>query len=351
LVTDWRLPENRREAFQRSYSFHLKHKAHPGMVYSFLPAIAEAFGLDEDGRAWLVWLNGNTQNAVTSLMLLEVAPSAKYWQAAVAFWSDHFKRLEWDMDRRHQKGKFAEATEDWVLSGYAHKAAQGWLDAGLRGWDATWAYAKDQPHMGRLSAWSMTEYARILLGQEVPDAASFMLEDASGSRSHRNGLALIAGYDSVHWGPEVADLLGIVAHLGEVGESLLQEAIERNVGNPDVSRLTLESALCTYKSWHKPNRRYPGVYADMMYGRIRKAEARFNRKFDLLWDVRKRDLPEYLRLEDRPTDPGLAPVKQNWYLQTGQPVALHWEWPDMDDLFEQGVVHGQWGVRKDPTWT
>lgn len=34
---------------------------------------------------------------------------------------------------------------------------------------------------------------------------------------------------------------------------------------------TLESALCTYKSWHRPNRRYVNVYSDMLHGRIDEA--------------------------------------------------------------------------------
>ena len=28
-VVDWRLPENRREAFLRFYGFHLKYRSHP----------------------------------------------------------------------------------------------------------------------------------------------------------------------------------------------------------------------------------------------------------------------------------------------------------------------------------
>jgi hypothetical protein len=347
-VRDWRLPENRREAFQRSYSFHLKYKAHPGMVYSFLPAIAEAFDLDEDGKAWLVWLNGNTQNAVTSLMLLEAAPRPEEYEKAIAFWDEHFKLLEWDTDRRHQKSKFGEATHKWVKDTVRQGGpGDGWLVGAELGWKSVWGYSKSQPYMGRLSAWSMMEYAKILL-PGIPDIGSWMLEDKAGSKSHRNSLGWIAGYDAVYWDEGDADMLGLVPYLEDLADDLLFESTFRNPTEPDVSRLTMESALCTYKSWHKPNRRYPGVYADMMYNRIRKAEARFNRTFPLLWETRKKDLPDYMRLEDCPTDPGLAPVKQNHYLQTGCPVMLHREWPDdMDDGFHNA---GRFPLRKDPTW-
>lgn len=348
---DWRLPENRREAFQRFYSFHLEHKSHPGMVYSFLPAIAEAMDLDQEQRAWMVWLNGNTQNAVTTMLIMEAAPHAYNWREAIDFWNENFKKLEWDTDRRHQKSKFGEATEAWVGT-FGNDDPDYWWGINGQHWDSAWKYASSQPYMGRLSSWSMIEYARILFGNRlVCDSDTWLLEDRSGSRSHRNGIAVVKGYDAWSWQAEAPFLLGIVEELGYFANHLLEEARKRNPGHPDVGRLTMESALCTYKSWHKPNRRYPNVYADMMYQRIKKAEARFGRTFDLLWDTRRRDLPQHLRLEDNGFDPGLAPVKQNHYLETGQVIMMEREYPDMQSDFRHAVETGLYGIRKDPKWT
>lgn len=341
---DWRLPENRREIFQRFYSFHLKYLAHPGMVYSWLPAIAEALDMDETQKAWLVWLNGNTQNPVTSLMLLEVAPYHTGWRAAVEFWNDNFKLLEWDTDRRHQKSKFGEATERWFRE-YGEDPAADWLRHGEAGWEDVWKYARAQPYMGRLSAWSMSEYAWLLFEGQLPDIGSWLLDDKKGSQSHRNGLALVKGMDATYWDPDAAHVLGIVDELDAFADELLEEARERNPGHPHVGRYTMESALCTHKSWYKPNRRYPGVYADMAYHRLKKAEGRFNRQFDLLWDARQHDLPEYLRLEDNPHDPGLAKVKQNHFLETGQPVMMGYDWPDLQSDFNAAVARGEYGRR------
>lgn len=348
---DWRLPENRRECFMRFYSFHLKYRSHPGLVYSFLPAIAEAYDMDEDQRAWLVWLNGNTQNPASSMLLLEAAPTHYQWQDAVDFWNENFKALEWDTDRRHQKSKFGVATEQWVEQLDGRSPAAGWLAAGMLGWADTWKYAIDQPYMGRLSSWSMIEYARILFGDDVPDAGTWMLNDVSGSKSHRNGIALVSGYDSTFWEGDVPKMLGIVEELEQYGDSLVAEAHERNPGHPDVGRLTMESALCTYKSWHKPNRRYPNVYSDMAYNRIRKAEVRLGHHFDLLWETRERTLPEHLLLEKNPHDPGLTGVKQNHYLETGDPIMMDHEYPDMKNAFNDAVELGLYGERKDPKWT
>lgn len=349
---DWRLPEHRQEAFQRFYSFHLKYKLHPGMVYSFLPAIAEAMDLDDEQKAWLVWINGNTQNAVTSLMILEAAPTISDWKKAIAFWDENFKLLEWDTDRRHQKSKFGEATEKWVEGWGDEDPDYWWRQMGSLSWGKTWQYAFGQPYMGRLSSWSMIEYARILFGPNViSDSDTWLLSDVSGSRSHRNGLAVIAGFQGAeNWEAETPGFLGIVEDLRVLGDDLLADARRRNPGQPDVGRLTMESALCTYKSWHKPERRYPNVYSDMMYNRIRKAEARFNRTFDLLWETRKKDLPQELRLEDNPFDPGMVAVKQNHYLLTGQPIMMDLEYPDMKNDFNDKVDARAFGMRVDPKW-
>lgn len=340
-MIDWRLPENRQESFLKFYRFHLRYKSHPGCVYALLPAIADAYDLDEHQRAWLVWLNGNTQNVVTSLLLLEAAPTPDRWADAVSFWNTHFKSLEWDTDRRHQKSKFGVATEKWAAT-TGQFAAYGWLEAGMNGWDDTWRYAFDQPYMGRLSSWSMIEYARILL-PGVPDAGTWMLEDKSGSKSHRNGIATVAGYDAVYWDEDVPDMLGLVSDLRSYADELLAQ-----VDHPDAGRLTMESALCTWKSWHKPNRRYPNVYSDMMYNRIRKAESRFGKRFDLLWEARRDHLPDYLRLEDSPHDPGLVPAKQNAYLETGQIHTMYRDDPAFGPTeFDLKVMRGEFGVRPD----
>lgn len=349
MGVDWRLPQYARESFQMLYSHHLRYQSHPGCVYAMLPGIAEALDMDEDQRAWLVWLNGNTQNAVTSLLLLEAAPSPQDWQKAVEFWNANFTRLEWDIDRRHQKSKFGVATEGWYTH-FGESPARDWLRAGAQGWDDTWRYATSQPYMGRLSSWSMTEYARILLGDGVPDAGTWMLEDKSGSKSHRNGLGVVAGYDATYWDADTPDMLGIVGDLAAFGDELLAEAYERNPGHLDVGRLTMESALCTFKSWRKPNRRYPNVYSDMFYYRIKKAEARFGRKFDILWDIRERHLPARLRLEDTPTDPGLAPVKQNWFRETGEIHTMYIDYPELISGFDYKVASGEFGQRKDPKY-
>ena len=350
---DWRLPEHRREAFQRFYSFHLKYRTHPGLVYFLLPDLGRhLWGIRDqddyydhlDDLAWMVWVNGNTQNPVTTQLILEEAPTFDLWEKAVAFWNTNFTKLEWDTDRRHQKSKFGEATEKWVHN-HPDGPSSGWDEASEEGWEGVWKYAISQPYMGRLSAWSMSEYAKILL-PNMPNASTLMLRDKTGSQSHRNGLSILSGFDAAFWPPEAADTLGIVGRLEELGESLLSGALERNPLCLDVGYLTMESALCTYKSWHKPNRRYPNVYTDMHYLRVKRAEKHFG-AIPFQWSSRKQNLPQSLLLEFQPNDPGLAPVKQNHYRETGEIPMMYLDWPDMTSSLDLQIQKGLLPQRKD----
>jgi hypothetical protein len=58
-------------------------------------------------------------------------------------------------------------------------------------------------------------------------------------------------------------------------------------------------------------------------------------------------LPDYLRIEGNIYDPGLSPFKQNHYLETGQPVVLGHEWPDMWSDFDTNVAMGVYPPRDD----
>jgi hypothetical protein len=115
------------------------------------------------------------------------------------------------------------------------------------------------------------------------------------------------------------------------------EAATLAAGQPweqDVSYFTLESALCTYKSMHRPNRRYPGVYLDMLFDRIRQTQERWPRgNIEIFWQARE-CVPWYLRRENVAADPGLAPAKQNFYRETGRVPVLGREDPKFMNDFD-----------------
>lgn len=355
LDIDWRLPEHRREAFLRFYEWSVRYRSFPGGVHYVLPHLAAELQLDVEQRYWLAWLNANTQNPVTTLLLFQAAPRLQDHEQAISLWRTHYRALDWDTDRRYHKARFEDAVRGYAtaMCSTCTNPQHKYFRVGYE-WQAWWERAYALPTMGRLSTWSYLEYLRILLGPDyVPDADTLMLEDIQGSRSHRNGLCLVQ--DAEEWivdkqlgAPHVTDeiykdpvRMGLI---GSWGHKLYAEA-QLRVGCANADRLSLESALCTYKSWHKPNRRYPGVYNDMLYNRLVSAENRWGQRFGLIWDARRAALPPRLRLEDRPYDPGVHPVKQNWYRQTGQVIAMEADWPDMPDGFEAHVRDQTYGRR------
>ncbi len=369
---DLRAPELREEVFLRFWFFHLRLKAHPGCVYYVLPYLRQRYGWDDEAALWFAWLNGNTQNPITSLALFEQCPDGPNDKAGVnrmlSFYDREFKRLAWDTDRRHWKSKLHQAVAAYreALRPYGGSQAQMWEAAASDGFAGVWAQATSLYGFGRLSAFSYAEYLRIL-GFGAP-CDNLFLGDHDGSRSHRNGLALVAGRDDLirdgRMFPGRVDSRLSAADLGLLqhkANELVEAMHARVAGLPidqraaigrDVGYFTLESALCTYKSWHKPNRRYPNVYNDMLYDRLKWYEARWPVNYTQrwtrpIWEARAASLPGWARLESNPTDPGLSPVKQNHYLTTGQTVMMGHYWPALWSDLDDAIMLGDLGLRAD----
>lgn len=349
--SDFRRPEFRAEVWHRFYTFHLRYKSHPGAVYYVLPHLAGVYGWGPEERAWAAFLNGNTQNPVTTLLLMEQGNHPRHADRVLDFWRENWQGLAWDTDRRYHKAKLDVAVAGYLsLTDSAGGQDAYWRKASRGGWGGVWEAARAIPTMGRLSAWSYLEYLRLLRVGEVPDADTLLLDDRDGSKSHRNGLALVAGMDEWMWWDHNPGFDGkyprsVLAQLEDAGQRLLEEARRRNPNHPDVGYLTIESALCTYKGWHRPKRRYPGVYNDLLYDRLKWAEARWGYRFGAIWDARAKTLPPHLLLEQTPNDPGCVPVKQDWYRLTGEVIMMDRDWPELANGFTAAVQRGDFGQR------
>lgn len=333
--------------FHRFYEFHLENRSHPGCVYYAIPWLVGRFKLDEEQKLWLAFLNGNTQNIVTTWLLFERFPTvASLTTAAAAAWfNENYSALAWDTDRRYHKKSFLESVACYHHLTGGHQAAYFQSLCGNREEDTfrrVWDVVRsDFFTFGRLSTFSYLEYLRIV---DMPILCDdLFLYDMSGSKSHRNGLAKVLGRDDLDW-HQSSGFTGNytkeqLAWLVVEGDTLLAEAQYRTTYNPTidprhVNYFTLESALCTYKSWHRPRRRYPNVYQDMFYERIKKAEAVWG-PLPMFWDMREECVAPHLRLERNPNDPGLVPEKQDHYRLTGQPIMMSRRWPEFDNAFDR----------------
>lgn len=338
---DFRKPEYRREVFLRFYEFHLKYKSHPGGVYFLFDCIRQYYGLCHEDMLWLAFITGVCQNIVTAWIIFQRFPSYTSDADTVQdYITDQWAALQWDQDRRYVKTKFGKALKGYQRAvGRAMSQEAYWTSictSNDRGenFQMCWKVVMNLPYFGRLSAFSYLEYLKIV-GIPV-ECDSLFLEDISGSKSHRNGLLLVLGRDDL-LGIRSQDIVEIVPWLRQEGSRLLEEARYRCRGKDyvnDISYFTLESTLCCYKSWHRPNRRYPNVYMDMLRDRIVRAE-KMNPGVDLsmFWVFRARQLPKPLRLEDNRDDCGVKPEKQNHYLNTGEVIMMDVDWPCFENSF------------------
>lgn len=351
---DFRKVEYRREVFLRFYEFHLKYNAHPGGVYLAFPWLAKNFNMTTEQKLWLAFINGCSQNIVTSWFIYNQFPVLQDVDITKLndWWNANYQKFKagsgWDSDRKYFKiGKngFPQCVEKYQKIVKEHGNSQESLFLSLtegktqfEAFNSTWEFVRANfLTFGRLSAFSYLEYLRL---QNVPiECDNLFLEDVSGSKSHRNGLCKVLGRDDLDWHDgSNPNFPGYEPHvidwLKREGKLLLDEAFKRDLGK-DVSYFTLESTFCCYKSWHRPNRRYPNVYMDMFHNRIKYAESEWGKNFDIFWEMRKDGLPKQLRLEDNPNDPGLSKPKQNHYRETGQVILMDLDWDCFENNFNK----------------
>jgi hypothetical protein len=341
---DFRKPEYRREVFLRFYEFHLKYYSHPGGVYFIMPFLAEKHCWTKEQKYWYAFINGSTQNPCSSWAVFCNFPDFENLDLDKfeAWHWENWKRLQYDIDRRYIKGHLSEQVQNYkkILNGRSQEQffEKDLCTTGDR-YDDFWnvwnVVFKDFFMYGRLSTFSYLEYLKIM-GLKI-DCPDLFMDDLEGSKSHRNGMCKVLGRDDLDWFKDNPEITGhcreIVDWLEEEAEELLIEAKERFYGKPfykDVNYFTLESTLCCYKSWHRVNRRYPNIYMDMMYARIKKAETMGwedqGVTFEMFWEARFNSLPKNLRREHCPMDPGLVPIKMNHYRLTGQVIMMDKEW-------------------------
>lgn len=342
-MPDFRLPQHRRRTFLKFYDFQIRYKAHPGCVYYIFPALAKINNWNMEDKLWFAYINGNTQNPVTSWLIYQRFPTPTSFMVndGDKWFNQNWKNLQWDTDRRYQKKDFPSNVEWYSKIPDQESYFKQWENDPDFWFDDIWKVVRGTfPSFGRLASFSYIEYLWIM-GLPI-ECSNLFFEDIEGSKSHRNGLAIVLGRDDLDWhNTPVKYSSEDITMFKEEGKKLLVEAKEL-IEDTDVSYFTLESALCTYKSWHRPNRRYPNVYNDMLYNRIKWAEEHWPlEELAIFWEIRKKALPWRLRKESNQLDPGLCKEKQNYYLQNGVPIMMSMDFPEFYNDFDRRIWSAQ----------
>lgn len=307
-MKDYRLVENRAEYFEKLYELNLTQGIMPGLVYLYMPALAERYGWDAEQRLFFAFLNGLTQNPTTSLRLFnrlggELPPAGARLTQFDAWFNENWDTLQFDTDRRYQKKDTVEAIKVYaeVVNHFGSQEAMLRKDTP---YSDLWHRVRGMYHsFGRLSSFSYLEYVKIMgFGS---DCDNLLFEDKSGSKSHRNGMLFLLGKDELVWDKRLPNgqdgkypnFKKMCEYLSTTAEDYLTQFAKNHPEVPEVSKFTLESNLCTFKN-HFFGRRYPGVYADMAWERIEWADARGQQEHtEIFKEMRASFLKPWLRLE------------------------------------------------------
>jgi len=321
-MTDYRLPENRLEYFKALYSMNLEYKAHPGLVYLYMPALKKYYDWTDEQALWFATINGHTQHPITSLKIMQFMPtipeSKEEWKAAHVKFNEDWATLSFDSDRNKQKKDTMKGLYSYAELVKAHGSqVKLWTDTN---YESLWAKANSIVSFGRLSTFSYLEYVKI--NGFGADCTTLMFNDFDGSRSHRNGMLFLLGYDKF-----VFDKRQPNSHSGKYEQfeemciHLENEAaaiLKTMPANPDLGRFTMESCLCQFKNGFF-SRRYPGVYADMGWDRIKWYDSRGFEEFtEPFKAIRAQYLPDWLREEcEKKVTPRADKAKM--FAETGSP--------------------------------
>lgn len=340
---DFRHPRYRRAVFLKFYEFHIKYKSHPGAVYYVMPALSDYYGMNIEQKLWFAFINGCSQNVVTTNHIFQKFPDLMKLDLDVLndWWNENHQKFKvgsgWDTDRKYFKlGKtgFPQCVAAYKKQVLTKGTTQAeyflpYLWKVDNKFSELWNDVRTNfMSFGRLSAFSYIEYLKIM-GVDV-QCDNLFLDDIGGSKSHRNGLCKVLGRDDLDWhdGNTPKYTKEIIEWLEDEAKALLYQA-QSFIDHEDVGYFTLESTLCCYKSWFRPNRRYPNVYNDMFHDRIKYYESVHgsNENSKLFWDIREKYLPDHLRLECNPRDPGLSKLKQNHFRETGEVIMMEKDFP------------------------
>lgn len=322
-MKDYRLKENRLEYFTALYKMNLEHAVMPGLVYLYMPELAERFRWDDEQKLLFAFYNGLTQNPITSLRIFDQLPECPPPGVALgkfsAWFDSNWDTLQFDTDRRYQKKDTVEAVKAYALAVDHFGSQSNMLRKGTPYHDL-WARVRGMyKSFGRLSSWSYLEYVKIMgFGS---DADSMFFDDKSGSKSHRNGMLFLLGLDDNVW-----DKRQPASHSGDYDNfkgmcSWLERKADEYIATCEVvgaDRFTMESNLCTVKN-HYFGRRAPGSYADMAWERIIWHDERGLSEYtELFKAIRAASLPEWLRMECSDEKLSIA-QKAAMFAETGYP--------------------------------
>lgn len=330
---DYRLKENRREAFIRWYAWSLKHNDCDPAVWA-TNYINKRYEHNDEECIWLAWLYGNTYQLPTAWVLKNEFPDYELATVdRITKWNSiNYQRLRYQTDTKWNKGHLPVMFESYQKFIGDHsqrdKLESYYGDNEEQNFENIWEVIKGSLHkFGRYSTWFYLQHLKHTASILI-EPTSLMLDDYSGSKSHRNGLLLALGRDS-----EYNEKLTKVQYeyLEEESKSILVEMKQRF---PELINqldfFTFETCLCSFKKiFRERNGRYLGYYIDRQSEEIQKAEGDDWKGIDwgVLWQAKNETLD--LKLAPKRN---VSKEKFSNFIDTGSMERLDWMFNDVKPI-------------------
>jgi hypothetical protein len=330
---DYRLEQNRREAFIRWYAWSLKYDDCDPAVWC-TNYLHKRYEHNDEERIWFAWLYGNTYQLPTAWVLKNEFPDfelatvdrMEQWNAT------NYKRLRYQTDTKWNKGHLPAMFASYQKF-IGNKSQRETLESYYgnteeENFDSLWKVIKSSLHkFGRYSTWFYLQHLRHTAGIRV-SPTSLMLDDYDGSRSHRNGLLFALGRDNdVDRKLTSSDYANLESQAYEIlceTEARFPELVDQ------IDFFTMETCLCSYKKiFREHHGRYLGYYLDRQAEEIIKAEGDgwYGIDWDVLWQSREETID--LRLDHKQ---GIDKERFSSFIRTGKLENLEWMFDDEEPV-------------------
>ena len=316
---DYRIKENRREAFIRWYAWSLKYNDCDPAVW-LTNYLNKRFEHNSEQKIWFCWLYSNTYQLPTSWVLLNEFPDFELatYDRLNSWNTENYLKLRYQTDTKWNKGHLPvmfNSYKEFISDSTQKQAIESCYGQNEKeNFKNLWEIVNSKFYkFGRYSTWFYLQHLKSTANIKI-EPTSLMLNDYSGSRSHRNGLLLALGRDSecdTKLSKEQYD------YLEHEASSILEEMLGRFPElKSDLDFFTMETCLCSFKKIFREKRgRYLGYYLDRQAEEICLAEndGWIGIDWNVLWQARSECLTSFL---DKRT--GIDKFKFSNFINTGK---------------------------------
>lgn len=326
---DYRLKENRREAFIRWWVWSIKYDDCDPAVWC-TNYLNKRYEHNDEQRLWLCWLYGNTYYLPTAWILMNEFPDfelatvdrMEQWNTA------NYKRLRYQTDTKWNKGHLPamfESYQKFIGDQSQREVLERYYgDNEKTNFTNLWNALKSNLHkFGRYSTWFYLQHLKHTANIRI-DPTSLMLDDYDGSRSHRNGLVMSIGKDDWY---DIKLSSAEYGYLESEAREIVEEAKNRY---PEIAEhlnfFTMETCLCSFKKIFRAHHgRYLGYYLDRQAEEIMQCEKDgwYGIDWDVLWQARNETID--LRLDHKC---GIDKEQFSSFINTGRIDKLEWLFDD-----------------------